>query len=58
MDIRERIRRYLELTGIPDTRFGREAVGDPRLVSDMRLGRQLGPRVRRRIERYLAEHER
>lgn len=55
VDIRERIRRYLELTGVPETKFGRDAVNDPRLVQDIRLGRELGPRISRRIARYLTE---
>ena len=37
------IDRFLRRTGMPVTRFGRLAVNDPRLVGDMRRGRQLGP---------------
>ncbi|MBV7256342.1 hypothetical protein KCG44_06025 [Pacificimonas sp. WHA3] len=36
------------------TRLGREAVGDPRLVFDMRRGRQLRPETEEKIMNYLA----
>lgn len=47
---------YLRESGLPETKFGRLAVRDPRLVGDMRRGRRIGPSVRARIERYIAEH--
>ncbi|HEX8485687.1 hypothetical protein [Sphingomonas sp.] len=49
------IGRYLEETGMPETKFGRLAVHDPRLVGDLRRGRQLGEQVAARIDRFLAE---
>ena len=50
------ILRYLQATELPETKFGRLAVHDPRLIGDMRRGRRIGPRVQARIERFMAEH--
>ena len=50
------IYRYLRETGLPETKFGRLAVHDPRLVGDMRRGRRLGERTWARVERFMAEH--
>lgn len=44
---------HLRHTGMPPTRFGREAVRDPRLVHDLKRGRCPGPRTVARIEAYL-----
>ena len=51
------IEKYLRRTGMPPTRFGRETVRDPRLVHDLRLGRTVGERVRRRVAAYIAGGE-
>ena len=40
---------------MPPTLFGRRAVNDPRLVSDLRAGRCPGPSVTARIEALLCE---
>ncbi|WP_129794011.1 hypothetical protein [Sphingosinicella sp. CPCC 101087] len=45
-----RVNAYLRRTNIPATRFGREVVGDPNFVLELREGRE--PR-RRTIERVL-----
>ncbi|TPG12623.1 hypothetical protein [Sphingomonas oligophenolica] len=50
------IDRYLRAHDMPETLFGRRAVNDPRLVSDLRRGRQVGERVRRRIELFMREN--
>ena len=47
------IEQFLRRTGIPATRFGREAVRDPRLVHDLRNGREPTERMRRRIEHFM-----
>jgi hypothetical protein len=44
---------FLKETGIAPTRFGRDAVRDPRLVHDMRRGREPGERMRRRVEHFV-----
>ncbi len=50
------ILRYLHEADLPETKFGRLAAHDPRLVGDMRRGRRIGPRMQARIERFMAEH--
>ncbi len=57
MSLLSRIDRYLRQTEMPPTKFGRCAVNDPRLIGDLRNGRQLGARVTARIERFLAGDE-
>lgn len=47
------IEAHLKRTGIPPTKFGREAVRDPRFVFDLRMGRTTGERVRRRVVAYI-----
>ncbi|MFC4845153.1 hypothetical protein ACFO8O_00700 [Hephaestia sp. GCM10023244] len=48
-----KIERFLRQTAMPPTKFGRIAVNDPRLVGDMRRGREPGPRTIARIEAAL-----
>lgn len=47
------IERYLRATGMSATRFGRQAVRDPRLVHDLRRGRTPGPRMRYNVEHFM-----
>jgi len=54
MNILPRIERHLRETGTPPTRFGISVASDPRLVFDLRRGREPGPRMIRRIETALA----
>ncbi len=56
MELLRKIEQYLRATGLPQTRFGRMAVRDPRLVGDLRRGREPGTRMVARVERYIAEH--
>ncbi len=44
----------LRRTKVPPSRFGRNAVKDPRLVHDLRLGRQPGAAMERRVRAYIA----
>ena len=48
------IQAHLRATGMPPTRFGREAAGDPRLVGDIRRGRTIGDRLAARVRAYIA----
>ena len=57
MDLLWQIERHLKATGISPTRFGRMAVKDPRLVHDLRRGRQPGERMRRRVLAFIG-HQR
>lgn len=50
------IERYLRRTGMPHTKFGRMAVRDPRLVHDLRRGREPGARMCARVYTYIAAH--
>lgn len=50
------IKRFLERTGMPPTRFGRAAVNDPRLVGDLANGREPGARLQARIEAFIAAY--
>ena len=52
------IERHMQRTGIPETRFGREAIGDPRFVTDLRNGREPRSRTIARITRYMASQPR
>ena len=47
------IERFLHRTGIPATKFGRLAVHDPRLVSDLRNGREPRTGLRSRVEHFM-----
>lgn len=53
MSVLPKIDRYLRATAMPPTKFGRLAVRDPRLVRDLRAGREPGPRVVARIEAFI-----
>jgi hypothetical protein len=45
------VEKFLKTSNTPAARFGREAMGDPRFVFDLRRGREPRPRT---IERVLA----
>ena len=57
MHLLSTIDRYLKASGVPPTRFGRESVRDPRLVHDLRRGRQPGARVSKRVLAYIAARQ-
>ena len=52
------IEKFLRDYQIAQTRFGRDAVRDPRLVFDLRMGRDPGDRVKRRVEHFMNEYRR
>jgi hypothetical protein len=47
---------FLRETGMAPTRFGRDSVRDPRIVFDMRNGREPNPRMCRRLNHFIATH--
>ncbi|MBS7668505.1 hypothetical protein [Croceicoccus gelatinilyticus] len=47
------IEKFLRRTGMPATKFGRLAVRDPRLVLDMRNGREPRRRMVIRVEHFM-----
>ena len=55
MAILGKVERYLRKHSIPATKFGRLAVRDPRLVGDLRNGRELRAKTLARVEAFLAE---
>ncbi len=48
-----RIEVFLRKTGLPWTKFGRMAVGDPRFVADLRNGRSPRPQTTKRVEHFM-----
>ncbi len=58
MEILGKIDRYLRATRMPPTKFGRLAVNDPRLIGDLRRGREPGEPIVSRIEAFLAREQR
>ena len=54
MKLLDRIENHLKEACISATRFGRRAVGDPRFVLDLRMGRRPRRRTLERVESYLS----
>ena len=52
------VEKFLRDHNISPTSFGRESVRDPRLVFDLRNGREPGERIRRRIEHFMNTYRR
>lgn len=48
------VERHLRKNGMPPSRFGREAAGDPRFVFDLRRGREPRPETDARVRRFIA----
>lgn len=55
MGLLEQIEEYLAQTRTSPSTFGRLAVGDPRLVADLRSGRHPRRRTEERLRVYLKE---
>ena len=53
MHLLREVEKFLRQSDVPPTRFGREAVGDPRFVFDLRNGRDPRPRTIARVRAYL-----
>jgi hypothetical protein len=53
----DRIEHYLRSTRTPPTRFGRDAVGDPNFVLNLRDGREPRRETRRRVIQYIDARE-
>lgn len=58
MHINRLIERFLRETGLPPTKFGRLAARDPRLIRDMRLGREIRPQMESRLRNFIVNHSR
>jgi hypothetical protein len=57
MYLMRRIELFLQRAAMTPTRFGREAVGDPRLIRDMKNGRELRHTTVARILAWLEAQE-
>ena len=55
MHLLSTVERYLRESGVPASRFGRDAVGDPGFVATLRRGREPRDATVRRVAAYLAE---
>ena len=53
MHLLREVEKFLRRSDVPPTRFGREAVGDPRFVFDLRRGRDPRPGTIARVLAYL-----
>ena len=57
MLLKHRIQLFLTRADMTPTRFGRETVGDPRLVFDLKNGRELRASTSARIHAWLDAQE-
>ncbi|MGE5721573.1 MAG: hypothetical protein ACM3YM_03855 [Sphingomonadales bacterium] len=57
MHLLRRIERHLRASGTAPSRFGRDAVGDPGFVTDLRSGRQPRAATVSRVITFLDEWE-
>lgn len=57
MHLRRRIELYLRRNRMSPTRFGRDAVNDPRFVFDLRNGRELREKTVARVAAWLDNRE-
>ena len=53
MHLLREVEKFLRRSDVKPTRFGREAVGDPRFVFDLRNGRDPRPQTIERVLSYL-----
>jgi hypothetical protein len=58
MHLLSSIEKYLRRSGMPPTRFGREVMGDPRFVLDLRNGREPRAATVSRVASYLERQRR
>ncbi|GLT02764.1 hypothetical protein GCM10007897_41870 [Sphingobium jiangsuense] len=55
MDLLDQIEGYLARSGTKASMFGRQAVGDPRFVQDLREGRRPRRKTQERVKQFLTE---
>ena len=56
MHINRLVERFLRETGLPPTKLGRLAVHDPRLVFDIRNGREVGDQMAARLRAFMTDY--
>ena len=54
MELLDQIEGYLARSGTKASMFGRQAVGDPRFVQDLREGRRPRRKMQERVKQYIA----
>jgi hypothetical protein len=55
MHINRQIELFLKDHNMPPTKFGRMAAHDPRLVFDIRMGRELRPETKQKLELFITD---
>lgn len=58
MTLLREIELLLAETGLSPSQFGRKAMGDPRLIADLRRGRELRPCSEERLRLFMARARR
>jgi hypothetical protein len=56
MHINRKIEKFLDQYDYPPSKFGRMVAGDPRLVRDMRQGRELRAQMIARAEAFMDQY--
>ena len=56
MHIKRLIERFLRDEGLPPTKFGRLAARDPRLVLDIRMGREIRPEMEEKLRAFMGSY--
>lgn len=56
MHINRLVERFLRDNDLPPTKFGRLAAHDPRLVLDMRMGREIRPELEGKLRQFMATY--
>lgn len=54
MHIKRLIERFLREQDLPPTKFGRLAARDPRLVLDIRMGREIRPEMESKLRHFMS----
>lgn len=58
MHINRLVERFLREQQLPPTKFGRLAARDPRLVLDMRMGREIRPEMEQLLRNFMQRYPR
>lgn len=56
MTLLQSVEKFLRAREMSATRFGREAVHDPRFVLDLRMGRIPRPETEERVRKFMLEY--
>jgi 2,4-dienoyl-CoA reductase-like NADH-dependent reductase (Old Yellow Enzyme family) len=51
------VERFLNRTKLAPTRFGREALNDPRFVHDLRKGSEPRPKTEARVRKFMEDYQ-